>query len=69
MFTINEEMRQEIIRDYNEALSQCLNILNQVDKKHGTYGVIEIEDIDITEFGKTIHQYLRSLEWREIRIQ
>ena len=61
--------RERAIRDYTEAIRQCAELLNNVDKKHGTYGVIEIRDIDITELGEIFNQYARSMEWREIRLQ
>ncbi len=64
-----ENTREEIIKDYTEVISRCSELINAVDTKHGTYGEIEVRDIDVTPFGKVVHQYLRSIKWREIRIQ
>ena len=64
-----ENERHTIIKEYNEALIKCMEILNSVDKKYGTYGVVEARDIDVTEFGGIFHTYIRALEWREIRLQ
>lgn len=69
LITMDEKERQVIISDYQEAIQQCLEILSSIDRKYRTYGVIEVKDIDITPFGALYHRYVRSLEWREIRLQ
>ncbi len=61
--------RKQVIKDYTNVVNQCMKLLDDVDRKHGTYGAIEIRDINVTPVGEIFHQYTRNIEWREIRIQ
>ena len=66
---MDSEIRAAIVRDYTEAVNQCCQILGAVDRKYGTYAIIEVKNLDVTTLGESFPQYLRNLEWREIRIQ
>ena len=66
---LNDDMRNAILKDYTEAVNQCRQIMSAVDKKFGTYAILELKNLDITALGEQFPRYLRNIEWREIRIQ
>lgn len=69
MTWIDSENKRRLIADYNEALSNCSKILNDVDQKWGTYGVIEVDDIETTRLSSTLRTYTRSVIWQRILVQ
>ena len=69
------EVKEKIMKEYTKAIVQCAAILQSVDDNNGTYGEIEIKDVDVTAapdtnaHGDFYRRYARQIEWRRIILQ
>jgi len=53
--------RDEIIDEYESALEELMDRLAEIDKKHGAFARIEIENLNVSSIGDRLRRYVRNI--------